>query len=468
MKTRMHPSIILEKLINSLIVIIFIAFYLVSQMLDDFSEENINNAISTISSLGLSTFTIGFIIVLILLLIFTIIFFFIWKNTYLYFDDENLIIEKGKFFKQTVTIHLSDIATINITRNILEKILGTSNLKIDLNTSNSVTFKGKLVFKEDKARELKNEILSRMGKPIITKEEEFDSLINYTSKDVFRHMFLSVDIVSILFVVIIYFIVLAGIMESSKTAGIILTIIPILIIVVPLFWSILKTYLGYYNFKAARDNNQIKLSYGALTTYKYNIPISRINAVIIRQTLQARILGYYSFEVVNAGISNEEEEKTIISLYVKAHEVNQILTELIPEYKNDIKLNNQPSNALKHYLSAKLFWLILSLILIPFTSYLSLLLIPLIVLIAIAQYKTKQIGKGQDLIIILDGMLNKKITLIKYDNIELIAIKQKLFSPIFQTNVLKINVVGPATNSSFESGLFSKDVIKDIVKQYQA
>lgn len=175
MKTRMHPSIILERLVNSLLVIIVLAFYIVTQMLDDFSAENINNTISVISSLGFSTFTLGFIVIVLLLIVFGIFFFIAWKNTYLFFDNENLIIEKGKIFKQVTTIHLSDIATINITRNILEKILGTSNLKIDLNTSNSVTFKGKLVFKEDKAYELKNEILLRMGKDAGNKEEDFDS-----------------------------------------------------------------------------------------------------------------------------------------------------------------------------------------------------------------------------------------------------------------------------------------------------
>lgn len=467
MKTRMHPSIILERLVNSLLVIIILAFYIVTQMLDDFSAENINNTISVISSLGFSTFTLGFIVIVLLLIVFGVFFFISWKNTYLFFDKENLIIEKGKIFKQVTTIHLSDIATINITRNILEKILGTSNLKIDLNTSNSVTFKGKLVFKEDKAYELKNEILSRMGKEVANKEEDFESLIDYNSHDVFRHMLLSIDIVAILFVIVLYFIALVGIMETSKTVGTILAIIPILIIVVPLIWSVIKTYLSYFNFKAIRENNQIRLSYGALTTYKYNLPINKINAVIIRQTLQARILGYYSFEVVNAGISEQEEEKTIISLYVKGHDVNKILMELIPEYQNTITLQSQPKAALGHYLMAKIFWLIISLALIPFTHYLSLILIPLIILIALAQYKTKQIGQDDNLIIIADGILNKKVTLIKYSNIELVAIKQKLFSPIFKTNSLKINVVGPATNSSFESGLFSKEVIMNITKQYQ-
>ena len=80
MKTRMHPSIILERLVNSLLVIIVLAFYIVTQMLDDFSAENINNTISVISSLGFSTFTLGFIVIVLLLIVFGIFFFVAWKN----------------------------------------------------------------------------------------------------------------------------------------------------------------------------------------------------------------------------------------------------------------------------------------------------------------------------------------------------------------------------------------------------
>ena len=151
MKTRMHPSIILEKLISSFVFILLIAYYIISQMIGELNTENIQNTASTLLSFGLGIYMIGTIIIIVLLLIFTIIFLISWKNTYLSFDNDSLIIERGKLFKRVTTIHLADIATINIKRNILEKILGTSNLKIDLNT-NEETYNGKLVFKNEKTK----------------------------------------------------------------------------------------------------------------------------------------------------------------------------------------------------------------------------------------------------------------------------------------------------------------------------
>ena len=465
MKTRLHPSIILENLFSSLIFIIFIGYYIISQMLGDFSESEIENTAQTLISLGLGIYGLIILTIIIILIIFTIFFWIRWKNTYLSFNDDSVVIEKGRLFKKVTTIHLKDIATINIKRNILEKILGTSNIKIDLNTTGE-TYNGKLIFKENKAIEIKNEILSKTGKEVSTETEEIESLVKYDNLDVLKHLFFSINIISIIILIITYLIIVMLVMEESKATGIIFGILPLLIIVFPLVWSFIKTFLGYYNFKCSRENDNIKLSYGALTTYKYSLPIKKINAVIIHQTLQARIFGYYLIEVVNAGIGEDEEEKTIISLYVKEKEKNTIINEILPEYKNEIKPKRDNISILKHYITAKILWIILSIILIPFTSYISLILIPLALLVSLLQYNTNKIGHNKDMIIISNGIINKKTTITKYNNIELIKSKQKLFSSFFKTKTLQINVVGPMTNNTFTSGLFQKQTIEEIINIY--
>ena len=465
MKTRMHPSIILEKLISSFVFILLIAYYIISQMIGELNTENIQNTASTLLSFGLGIYMIGTIVIIILLLIFTVIFWISWKNTYLSFNNDSLIIERGKLFKKITTIHLKDIATINIKRNILEKVLGTSNLKIDLNT-NEETYNGKLVFKQEKAKEIKNEILSRMGREIIKEEKQIESIIKYSTKDVIRHMFLATNLVSLLILIIVAVIIIGITFLMDKPSSIAFAIIPTLIILVPTVWEYIKSFLSYYNFKCTRENDNIKLSYGALTTYKFNLPIKKINTVIIHQTLQAKILGYYLIEVVNAGIKAEEDEKTIISLYVKEKEKNIIIDNILTEYKNDIITKHGNKNALKHYLIAKIFWIIISIIACPFTYYSSLLLIPIVLLIAYSQYKTRKIGNNDNMIVISNGILNKKTTYTKYSNIEMIKSKQKLFSKIFNTRSLQINVVGPMANSTFISGLFNTETIQKIVNKY--
>ena len=102
----------------------------------------------------------------------------------------------------------------------------------------------------------------------------------------------------------------------------------------------------------------------------------------------------------------------------------------------------------------------------PFTNYISLILIPLVILIALLQYNTNKIGNNNNIIIISKGIINKKTTIIKYSNIELIQSKQKLFSHFFKTKTLQINVVGPMANNSFISGLFKQQTIENIINIY--
>ena len=151
MKARMHPSIIFERLLSSLGAIIVIAGYFFIQVFQDEGTKGIEKTSSYITSLGGNIILTAIIVFILTLGVFAIFFYFGWRNTYLYFEKTNLIIEKGKIFKKITTIHLSDIAAVNIKRNIIEQLLGTSNLKFDLNMSEANSFNSKLVFKEDVA-----------------------------------------------------------------------------------------------------------------------------------------------------------------------------------------------------------------------------------------------------------------------------------------------------------------------------
>ncbi len=459
---RLHPSIILEKLISSLVFIVLLGYYIVINGLDDLKSENIKAIINTDN---LNILLIGLIVIFILLIIFTIIFWIIWKNTYITLKKDSLVIERGKLFKKVTTIHLKDIATVNIRVNILERILGTANIKIDLHNTEGEIYKGKLVFKAIEAEQIKDKLLRQ--NPKTKNENEIKSLIKYTDHDVFKHMLLSIDIVSISIILIAYLTVLYMLITHNGIhSGIIITVL-LIILVSPLAISFFKTYLSYYGFKCSREKNNIRLSYGALTNYKYSIPISRINGIIIRQSLQARILGYYLIEVINAGIGGtDEKEKTIISLYVNEKNKNKILKKIIPEFSNNINLKTGEEESLKHYILAKLFWMILGICIAPFNNCLSLLLIPILLIVAFIQYKTNKIGYNKKMVILMNGLINKRTILIKYENIELIAGEKTVFGSVYATKRLIMQVVGPTNNNVFTSGIFDEKLINDIINVY--
>ena len=459
MKIRLHPSIILENLISSLGIIIIIFIYLI---IDDFNTEKLDALAKLATEIPFIGILIAILIFLFLIFIFAIYFFFRWYNTYVYFSGDTFIIESGKLFKKKSTFHLKDIAAVNIKQNILEKLLNTANMKIVLNMNDENNFKGKLLFKYDVAQNIRNKILDKE----MIEEETINSLFNFNIKDIIIHLFLSFNILSIIIILIIYIPLVMSLLADGGIGSIFTSIFVTILFVGGIIINSLKTVLNYYNFKVNRNDDTIKLSHGALTTYKYNIPIKKINSIIIKRTIQAKIFGYYLVEVVNAGMNETEDEKTIISLYVKKEKLEKIFELLLPEYQNNITLNKQPLKAFKTYLLAKTLFIILAIVLIPFTYYLSLLLIPFVLLVSFMQYKFKKIGTDQNFIILESGFFEEKNVILVYKKIELIAFEKGISSTITNLWSVRVNVVGNLKNSSFKSGYFTKDIMRKIEINY--
>ena len=459
MKTRLHPSIILENLISSLWVIIIVFIYL---FVDDINTDKLATLAKIANEIPFIGILIAILIFIGLMLIFTVYFFFKWYNTYVYFQNDAFIIESGKIFKRKSSFHLKDIAAVNIKQNILEKLLNTANMKIVLNMNDENNFKGKLLFKQEEARDIKNKILGKETE----KEEEFASIFNFDFKDIIIHLFLSFNFLSVIIIILIYVPIVFSFLNEGTIGSFFLTVIVTIIFVGSIIVSCLKTILNYYGFKVTREDDTIKIMHGALTTYKYSVPIKKINSVMIKRTLQAKLFGYYLVEVINAGMNENENEKTIVALYVKKDGLAKIFQHLLPEYQNSITLNKQPINAFSTYLLAKIIWVIAIVVFIPLTHYLSLLLIPLLILISFIQYKCKRIGTNQKFIILESGFFEKQNIILDYKKIELLSFEKGISSRITNLWSVRVNIIGNLTNSSFKSGYFTKDVMKKIEVNY--
>ena len=461
MKTRMHPSIILENIISSIWIIIAAGLYLLFNMFDDIDSKALGELAELATSVPFMGILIGIGVFIILLIIFTIYFFFRWYNTFVYLNEDSFNIESGRLFKKHTTMHLKDIAAVNIKQNILEKLLNTSNMKIVLNTNDENNFKGKLLFKTEKAKEIRNQILKKDQK-----EETFESLIDFQLADIVKHIFFSTNVLSLMVLLAVYVPIIYMFVIDFNTKNLIMAIIITVIFVFSIVWAIGKTFLNYYNFKLNREGDTIKITHGLLTTYKYELPIKKINAVMIKRTLQARIFGYYLVEVVNAGMNENEQEKTIITLYIKQNKLNFIFNKIIPEYQANLGLIKQPKKSLITYSISKIIWVILAIALIPITSYLSLLLIPFLVLIVWYQYKTKKIGINDDFLIFESGFFENSVAIIKLTKIELVSFQKGVFAHLTKLWSVTINIVGNLTNNSFRSGYFNKEVMKQIENVY--
>lgn len=462
MKTRLHPTVIIENIFRSIWAIIALTAYIISNGLQSSDGDDINKAINFLTGHSNNIVVMIIVIFSALILIFTLFFYIRWRNTYLIIDKDELTVKTGRLFKNVSKINVLDIATINIKRNILEQVFGTASLKIELNNNIDTSIKTKLVFKNDIAKCIKNRILNG------EEEQEIDSLINYTSKDILRHMWLSVDLRSFIILLVMYLIILVTDNGEIFKNSLIVIVVGIIVFLYPLFVSVIKNFFSYYNFKATREDNTIKLSYGLLTTYHYSLPIEKINALIIKQSLQARLSNYYCLEVVNAGVGNDknENEKTIISLYIPAKMISEVLHNIVPEFENEISLKKESKCAFYHHIIKKFPLFLISLALVPFIKYYFILIWIFLLICSYGEYRTNKIGFNNDKIIIQKGIINKKITITLFNNIEYINLKTYAFSKILKTYQLNFSIVAPGNNNTLYTGLFTKQLLEKAINTY--
>ena len=81
---------------------------------------------------------------------------------------------------------------------------------------------------------------------------------------------------------------------------------------------------------------------------EYTIPVDKIQALVIRQSLVARIFHRYKAEIINIGMGDEEEEKnSFLVLYGTEKQLKEQISLLLPEFLDTVeqKVDRMPKSA---------------------------------------------------------------------------------------------------------------------------
>lgn len=140
--TRCHVSMVLERavmMLRQLVPTIILMFV------------SLRNLPSLWIAIGISAIVVLSAIYLVLL----------WRRTYVYTSEDQLIVSTGVFWKKQTAIPFDKINTVDLSRNVIQRILGTSRLKVDTGAVKVAKSNSELdlVFSLEKARELRKNIL---------------------------------------------------------------------------------------------------------------------------------------------------------------------------------------------------------------------------------------------------------------------------------------------------------------------
>ena len=353
-----------------------------------------------------------------------------WLRTYTYFEDSSFVISRQLITQNKTTVKLSSIASVNLKQSIFDHIFGTYTLQLDINsTVNANKTDFNLVFSKAYALELKKMITGFLEKSTSFAEAETEEkhlIHHFPFSRVVRHGFLSIPIVSILISLGLIFGFVVDIMIAEPQENSLSSFLIAAIFFGQLFIALLSPFFKYYNFSISRQNNRVIVSHGLISKSEYTLPLSKTNAIILRQPLLARLFGLYYGEILNIGMGDEEKKSApIFCLICDPEELHSILSQIAPEFIITAMPERSPLSALLpvsfKYGSFAAFSLVLSTILGSWI--IGVIAFLFFFLCGFLSWRTKEISLQETKLSITTGIFTRRIITVPYSRLQNISIK---------------------------------------------
>lgn len=321
----------------------------------------------TISNFGLGVLFIVFLkqwfwIAIVLFVILDIIFSIIgWKYEYISIKDNEVHYYKGIFSKETLIIPKKSFKSMDISQNLIERLLAYKIVKIESPSKDFGIDDIKMSLNNEQIDILKSFSLNDLNKEYLDDVNE-DYVINnikdneepreikeknIETKKLVIYGFTSFN----LFVALIFIFNILGKLDDFISSDYLSNIIDgafknnsrgmsILLIGAGLliFLIILKLIatvyyvVKYYNFTLLKENNNIKITYGLFSTKEFSFKDNNIKLIKIKSNPIRQFLNIYELNLIIKGYTGEGNEKIIMYPIGSLNEINYIIKEFIPEW----------------------------------------------------------------------------------------------------------------------------------------
>lgn len=470
---RNHISIVFERLGFLFFTLVLVGF---NSLLDSLSEitnpqfwrnltDEATRADGVIYVFGGTAFFLIAVTVLIVSLIY-------WYKTYFYIRGDDFIYERKTLFKKYSKLPIANIATVNLQRSVFERVAGTGRVKIDLNsshTANRTDFSFVLRIAEaEKLRDtllgLKKDIGVSADLPLPQTEQVKTPIISFSMTEVVRHRLLSVSLLQ--GAAAFFFVFVLPYLDGSRVWSIEgMVNYALLMFAVggaALVWSSLN--LGKYTVE--KDDTAIYIQYGLIKKTAYSFSIDRINGVLIRQPVLARIFGLYSLEVAVVGLGNEKKESPRLCLLVNKQQMQRVLTECAPDFSCAGASVSSHKAAL---IPAAVTAIVLALIPGVFFRFLGLYTLPICAAVfAFAalggwlSYKTKSVAFDDRVFHYAKGIFAKHKGMFKYPDIQDTRIKTNVLLRRLGAGRMILSILSSSNLKTHRTGYFHLTVFDTV------
>jgi len=468
--TRNHITIIFERLGFVFLTLILIGFNSISDSVTEFLNpefwRTLTDEATDINNIAVVFGGVAFILVIAVVLVVSFIF---WRKTFFYIAGNNFIYERRTLFKKTSKLPIANIATVNIQRSVFERLVGTSKVKLDLNSSHTANRTDFVfVLNTAAAEQLRDNLtlLKAQAHNTLPINGNMDmaaalpalkqEVISFSIAEVVRHKLLSLTILQSIAAIFVVFgtpYFDAGSAWSLQSA-----------LTVALFtfagggavfiWGV-ANLAGY---TVERDDKNIYINCGLVKKTGYTFAVEKINAVFVKQPVLARIFGLYSIEVAVVGLGNEKAETPKLCLLVSKSQMESVLLKCSPDFEcTGVPVPSHKAALIPASLQAAVLTL-LTIAVYPWLYYYTFFAC-LIVFIAAAlggwlSYKTKTLAFDDDVFHYSKGIFAKQKAMFKYGDIQDTRILTNFVLRRMTVGRMGLNILSGAKLKAHKTGYF--------------
>ncbi|MBQ8026743.1 MAG: PH domain-containing protein, partial [Clostridia bacterium] len=417
--SRNHITIILEQIGAVGLVLLTGSFSMLFEIIGEFGRGMSFSSLLRRIAVG-ETHLIVILVVVLSGIILSAWLFFRWRKTFFYIQGEYLVVEKNTLMRRSSRLPLGSIATVNLERNLFERIVGTAKVKLDINsaaTANRTDFT--FVLSLEKAQAFEKELVKIKKENVSEQPEQArQSVSSFTVAKVLRDVVLGQPLAQIVLLVI----TASSAVLSDFSLGYgtdISRMLPTAFILLSWLASMVMQFMSAYGFKMEKDEKSFYISSGLMKKRQYSFDRDKVNALFIRRPLFARAFGLYRAEVAVIGLGNDKHETPRICLLVKKAELDSILAECAPDF---VCTSNSERSCKAGLAASMCFYLILGAVaataVISVNPLISAAILALSVVLGFLSYRSKTLAADENVFSYSCGIFSRNYGYFKYSSIQ--------------------------------------------------
>ena len=348
-KNRLHPITIIYRMIKHFkeLVFPFIGLILVGGRPSEWG---------ILTFILISVFLIGFILTCILS----------WYYFTFYLAEGELRIEYGVFVKKQRYIPFERIQSIDYTEGLLHRPFHLVKVKIETAGSSEEAEAELTAIRKSEAENLKAFItnslrgFSKEEKDVSIQEEEIIYRITNRQLMVLAATSGGIGvIISAVFAFISQFedfipygMIFSHIRQFVHNGVVLIAMIVFLAFLILWICSLIITVLKFANFTLSKSEKDIIITRGLFEKKQLTIPLERIQAIKISESIIRQPFNLVSLNIISAGGSVVDiEASTVLTIpIVKMKDLGKICEKIVPDYEIDKSITPLPTRALWRYM----------------------------------------------------------------------------------------------------------------------